>query len=39
MERLIEEIPSFFTIWNIIFLAKAMGVTVFTNSNWVFCRI
>ena len=27
MERLIEEIPSFFTIWNIIFLAKAMGVT------------
>ena len=28
MERLIEEIPSFFTIWNIIFLAKAMGVQV-----------
>jgi|TARA_B100000929_G_scaffold279879_1_gene257408 polar amino acid transport system permease protein len=27
MERLIEEIPSFFTIWNIIFLGKAMGVT------------
>ena len=27
MERLIEEIPNFFTIWNVIFLAKAMGVT------------
>ena len=27
MERLLEEIPSFFTIWNIIFLGKAMGVT------------
>ena len=27
MERFIEEIPSFFTIWNIIFLVKAMGVT------------
>jgi polar amino acid transport system permease protein len=27
MERLLEEIPSFFTIWNLIFLGKAMGVT------------
>ena len=27
MERLIEEIPNFFTIWNVFFLAKAMGVT------------
>ena len=27
MERLLEEIPNFFTIWNIIFLGKAMGVT------------
>jgi polar amino acid transport system permease protein len=27
MERLLEEIPSFFTIWNVIFLGKAMGVT------------
>ena len=27
MERLIEEIPNFFTIWNVIFLDKAMGVT------------
>ena len=27
MERLIQEIPSFFSIWNIIFLLKAMGVT------------
>ena len=23
----IKEIPNFFTIWNVIFLAKAMGVT------------
>ncbi|MDA0754133.1 MAG: amino acid ABC transporter permease [Candidatus Marinimicrobia bacterium] len=28
MERLIEEIPNFFTYWNIIFLLKAMGVTL-----------
>ena len=28
MERLIQEIPSFFSIWNIIFLLKAMGVTL-----------
>ena len=27
MDRLIQEIPSFFSIWNIIFLLKAMGVT------------
>ena len=28
MERLIQEIPLFFSIWNIIFLLKAMGVTL-----------
>lgn len=28
MERLLEEIPNFFTIWNIIFLGKAMGATL-----------
>jgi len=28
MERILEEIPSFFTYWNIIFLLKAMGVTL-----------
>ena len=28
MDRLIEEIPNFFTYWNIIFLLKAMGVTL-----------
>ena len=33
MERFIEEIPSFFTIWNIIFLVKAMGVT-FLLTRW-----
>ena len=27
MERLLEEIPNFFSYWNIIFLIKAMGVT------------
>ncbi len=27
MDRLIQEIPSFFSIWNVIFLLKAMGVT------------
>ena len=27
MDRLIQELPSFFSIWNIIFLLKAMGVT------------
>ena len=27
MERLLEEIPKFFSYWNIIFLIKAMGVT------------
>ena len=28
MERIINEIPNFFTYWNIIFLLKAMGVTL-----------
>ena len=27
MDRLIQELPSFLSIWNIIFLLKAMGVT------------
>ena len=27
MDRLLEEIPNFFSYWNIIFLIKAMGVT------------
>ena len=27
MERLLEEIPNFFSYWNIIFLIEAMGVT------------
>ena len=28
MDRLIQELPSFLSIWNIIFLLKAMGVTL-----------
>ena len=27
MDRILEELPSFFSIWNIVFLLKAMGIT------------
>ena len=32
MERLIQEIPTFFSIWNIIFLLKAMVITFLLSS-------
>ena len=37
MDRLIQEIPSFFSIWNIIFLLKAMGVTFLLSLLGCFC--